>query len=186
VLARNHVAQGVNEQIGAVSAIEAKLHLLQIGGKMFGADLVPRAIMPRFKEKTRIRRVSRDARAVLVAGVFLGVVVDGFVFHVANSGLVSGQFVRDDYVHIGADVFLDVLCQRSLRASSAWKKRTSRRAVECRSQLVWHDVRRANCDRSLATFRDIGFVHFDRTVQHRRSTSFMAARMRWQRYHAVL
>jgi len=99
------VAQGVNEQIGAVSAIEAKLHLLQIGGKMFGADLVPRADNAALQKRKRgFDGVSRDARAVLVAGVFLGVVVDGFVFHVANSGLVSGQFVRDDYVHIGADV----------------------------------------------------------------------------------
>ena len=33
---------------------------------------------------------------------------------------------------------------------------------------------------------DIGFIHFDSTVQHGLVYLFHAARMRWQRYHAVL
>ena len=37
------MTQRINEQIGAFPAIESERHLVQVGGKMFGADLVPRS-----------------------------------------------------------------------------------------------------------------------------------------------
>src|SRR5438309_813012 len=39
----NHMAQSVQEQVGILPAIEAELHLIQIGRKMLRADLMPRS-----------------------------------------------------------------------------------------------------------------------------------------------
>jgi hypothetical protein len=45
---RNHMAQRVNEQIGAFPAVKAERHFVQVGWEVLGADLVPRSVSPEF------------------------------------------------------------------------------------------------------------------------------------------
>ena len=40
---RDHMAQGIQKQIGILPTIEAEAHLVQVGGEMLGANLVPRS-----------------------------------------------------------------------------------------------------------------------------------------------
>ena len=160
------MTQSVDEQIGAFPAIEPELHLVQVGCEMLGTDLVPRSDDAAFQKRERgFDGVSRDASAVLVAGIFFGVVVDGFVFHVANSGLVGGQFVGDDYVHIGADVFLDVLCQRSLAGVLCMEETHITSALSNANYHFFIGGRLASSGVPLLSAH-VGFVHFDSTVQH--------------------
>src|SRR5439155_14620580 len=37
----NHMTQGVQEQIGTLSAVETEAHLVQVGGQMLSTDFVP-------------------------------------------------------------------------------------------------------------------------------------------------
>jgi len=161
------VTQSVDEQIGAFPAIEPELHLVQVGCEMLGTDLVPRSDDAAFQKRERgFNRVSRDASAVLVAGIFFGIVVDGFVFQIADGGLVGGQFVGNDYVHIGADVFLDVLCQSSL-ACILGVEETNITAALSNTNHDFFVISSTLEFFSAMLPANIGFVHLDRTVQHR-------------------
>ena len=45
------MAQGVNEKISVLPAIEAELHFVQVCGKMLRADLVPRSNDAAFQQR---------------------------------------------------------------------------------------------------------------------------------------
>ena len=47
------MAQGIKEQIVVLPAIEAEGHLIQIGGEMLRADLVPASNNPAFQERPK-------------------------------------------------------------------------------------------------------------------------------------
>lgn len=62
------MTQGVQEQVRAVPAIEPESHLVQVGQKMFGADLVPRSHDAALEQReSGFDRVRRNARAILIA-----------------------------------------------------------------------------------------------------------------------
>ena len=104
------MTQGIQEQSRTLPAIEPELHLREVCGKMLGADLVPRSDDAAFQEREcRFNRVSRDARAFLVSRILFGAMVDRLMLVLAHGRLIGGQFIRDDYVNVGADAFLDVL-----------------------------------------------------------------------------
>lgn len=158
--------QGINEQIGTVAAIEPKLHLREVGGKMFGANLVPRSDDAALqKRECGFDGVGGNASAVFVAGIFLGIVVDGFVLVFTYSGFISGQFVGDDYVHIGADVFLNVLRQGSLAGIFGMKEANIAAALPDTDNDFFVGSRFAATGMALFS-ADVGFIHFNRAVQH--------------------
>jgi hypothetical protein len=110
----NEFQHRVAKQIWVIAIVEAPFHFVEIGREMFRADLVPASNdAPLEERERRFNRVSRDARAVLVADIFFCIVVDGFVLSLADCRLISRQFVGNNYVYIGADVFFDVLRQRA-------------------------------------------------------------------------
>ena len=161
------MTQSVDEQIGAFPAIEPELHLVQVGCEMLGTDLVPRSDDAAFQKRERgFNRVSGDARAVLVAGIFFGIVVDGFVFQIADGGFVGWQLVGNDYVHIGADVLLDVLCQRSFAGILSMEE-TNIAAALPDANHHFFVISSALEFFSAMLAADIGFVHLYSTVQHR-------------------
>lgn len=76
----------IAEEILILPVVETPRHFLQVGGKMFHRDLVPRANDPALKERERrFNRVRGYAQAVFIADVLFGLVIDALVLHVAMS-----------------------------------------------------------------------------------------------------
>src|ERR1700687_3452391 len=48
---RNHMTQGINEQIGTLPTIKPEFHLFEIGREMLDADSVPRSGNAAFEER---------------------------------------------------------------------------------------------------------------------------------------
>ncbi len=162
------MAQSINKQIGAVPAIEAELHLCEVSGQMLSADLVPRSDNAALQEREgRFDCVSRDASAILVSGVFLGSVVDGFVSVLSNGGFIGGQFVSDDYVYVGANVLLDVLRQRSLTSIFGVEETNIAAALTDSDNDLFLSILAPMLFEVALLSANIRFVHLDRAVQHR-------------------
>lgn len=162
------MAQRIQEQRVTLAAVEAERHLVQVGREMLCADLVPRSHDAALEQREcRFHRVSRDASTVLVSGIFLGVMVDGFVSVSTNSRFIGWQFVGDDYVHIGADILLDVLRQRALLGIFGMEESEIAIALTNADNDLFLDVL-APVFFEVALFSaDIGFVHLDSAVKHR-------------------
>src|ERR1039458_216817 len=108
----NHMAQRIEEQIGAVSTVKPERHFVQIGLQMLRANSVPCSNdAPLEQRECGFYGVGMNVRPepdVLFAGVFDRLMLDS-----AHSLAVRGQFVSDDHVNVAADVFLDVPRQSS-------------------------------------------------------------------------
>lgn len=160
------MTQRIQEQGRGFSAIEAELHLREIGWEVLCADLVPRTYNAPLEEtKGRLNRVRCDALSILVTNVLLGHVIDGFMFHLADRRLVGLQGVGNDYVHISADVLSDVLLQRAgFRIFNMEEPNISAALPDADNYFL----------RSLGSFgtpaqhfsANVGFVHLDSTFQH--------------------
>src|SRR6266536_4345949 len=108
------MTQGVQEQIGVLPAIEAELHLIQIGRKMLRADLVPRSHdAPLQEAESALDCVGMNVRSE--AYIFLLCVIHGLmpIAQFAQSLWVGCQFIRHDHIHILRDIFLDISGQSS-------------------------------------------------------------------------
>jgi len=162
------MTQRVDKQIGSFPAIEPKRHFVKVGREMLGADLVPRSDDASLQEREgRFDSVSRDARAVLVSGIFLGGVIDGFMIQVANCTRVGREFVGNDYFHVSADVFFDVFRQCTfLGIVSVEEPQIA--ATLPNTDDNFFGVPFAAPAGTVAPLlaADVGFVHFDSTVKH--------------------
>lgn len=110
---RYHVAQCIEEQIGALAAIESEAHLFQVGGEMLGAQTVPRSRDTAFEE----RESGFDGIGVNVAhDVYAAAVVNSLVVFPASLSHccdVRHVVIGENHVHILGDVLLDVPSQRA-------------------------------------------------------------------------
>jgi hypothetical protein len=106
------MTQGVNEQIGTLSAIEAEAHLFQVGRKMLGADPMPRSHNAAFEK----RESGFDGIGVNVShDVHTRAVIDFLVIRslrFTHRSLISGCVVREDNLNILRNVLADVLSKR--------------------------------------------------------------------------
>ena len=107
------MTQGINEQIGTLPAIEAELHLFEVGRKMLGANPVPRPHDAALEEReggfNRVGvNVSHDVDAGTVVNLF---VVRPLGF--PHSRVVRGCVIGEDYFHVLTDILADVLRERS-------------------------------------------------------------------------
>lgn len=108
------MAQSINEQIGTLPAVEAKLHFFQVGLKMLCADLVPRPYDSTLKQREcGFNRVCRNREVILNPNIFFGSVIDGFMFVSPDCLLICGEIVGHDHLNIIADVSLNVLLEGS-------------------------------------------------------------------------
>src|SRR5208282_5727389 len=165
-ISRDHMTQRVDEQIRAFPAIEAESHLVQVSHEMLGADLVPRSHDAAFQEGERgFDCVSRDARAVLVSGVFTCQMVDRLMFHVSNSVLVRWETIGDDYVHICAHVLLDVLPQSPALSVFGVEEAQIAVALAKADDNLFRVPSNLRSEAFLLSAH-VGFVHFNSTVKH--------------------
>src|SRR5258706_4095946 len=110
---RNHMTQGICEQISILPTIKSELHLFEICGKMLRADVMPRTSDRPLEE----RECVLDGVSVDVSDyINLGAMIDRFVLVFVESGLnhrfrVADPIVGDDSIHIHTDAIFDVLSE---------------------------------------------------------------------------
>src|SRR5580704_8466533 len=107
------MTQGIQEQGGRLSAVEAESHFIQVRLEMLCADLVP------CSHDAALQQAERRLYGIgvnVALNVNLVTVTDSLVLGAMNfSGnhrlWVGRHFVCNHHVHVSTDIFLDVLCE---------------------------------------------------------------------------
>src|SRR5579872_5272115 len=108
------MTQGIKKQVGILPAIEAKTHLFQVRGEMFGADVVPRSHDAALEQtESGLHSVCVNVAFDIDPSLVLNLLVRHVGIEFDNRANIGWEFIGNDYVCILADVFLDVLCQRA-------------------------------------------------------------------------
>lgn len=158
------MAQGVNEQIGAITAIKAKAHLVQVGLQVLGAEAMPRSDDAALQE----RKCGLDGIGVNVgsdANIFLRAVVDGFMPRLADRLAIGAVFVGHDYVNVFGDIVLNELRQRATLGVFRVEETHRAAALTNAENNLLIAVSETRLAMTLLMSTNIGFVHFDSTVQ---------------------
>ena len=160
------MTQGVQEQIGAIAAIEAKLHLFQVGWKVFSRDAVPRSRDTALEERER----GFDGVSVNVShDVHARTVIDSLVVLAASlshCSKVRHVVIGENHVHVLRDVLADVtskgarlrvVCVEEAEIAVALADADDHFLVIKLSDLAFVAIPTA----------DIGNVHLHFAIQHR-------------------
>jgi len=107
------MTQSIQEQVRPLPAIESEAHLLQIGGEMLGADLVPRS-----HDSSLEKREGRFHSVCVNIPIYVAALTVNDCLVILDPGLSHGdcvgpEIVCEDNFHILADVFADVLGKRA-------------------------------------------------------------------------
>lgn len=162
---RDHMTQSVDKQIGAVPAIEAKLHLFQVGSEMLGADAVPRSSNPTLEQRESGFHgvgvnVAHDVYARTVVNLF---VVGSLCF--AHRGFVGRCVVSENDFHILTDILADVSGERSsFRIVRVEEPEIAVALADTDNHFLVVEF----SDLSLVAIpaTDVGHVHLDFAVEH--------------------
>lgn len=171
-ISRNHVSQGIQEQIGTLAAVKAECHFIEIGGQMLCANVMPRS------EDSTLEQGERafDGISMNVAdNINAAAMIDGLVTGLerADSLFVCLEIVSDNHVNVLADVLPNVAFQRS--RSDIFGVEETQVAValtDADHNFLADFPAPLNLLRALARVHvlglaaDKGFVDFHRTVEH--------------------
>lgn len=159
------MTQGIQKQVGTLPSIEPKFHLLQIGGKVFRANLVPRSDHATLEE----RECGFDRVGVNVAfHVDVPAMADGLVLpslaEFGSRAAILVEFVREKHIHIRAYVLLNESAERArLYVLSMEEPEFSPALPDADHYFL---VFGASSRFAVMESADIGFVHFDLARQH--------------------
>lgn len=162
------MAQGIQEQIGILPAVEAKCHFVQVRCEMLCTDFVPASYDSALEKRER----GFDSVSVNVSSepdVFLFRVIDALVLDLANGGFVGLPFIGNQHVHIGADIFLNVLSKCAGLRICGVEESEFPVALPYPNHSFFpaHHSGFLPGLTDVAKFSaDIGFVHFDGAIQH--------------------
>jgi hypothetical protein len=160
------MTQGVNEQIGVLPAIEAKLHLFQVGRKMLGANPVPRSHDAALEEResgfNRIGvNVSHHVHARTVVNLFV-ICPLGF----PHSRFVRGGIIRENDFHVLTDILADVPSECSALCVSGVEEAQIAVAL-ADAYDHFFVVHASDTAFALVPSADVRNVHLDLPIQHR-------------------
>ena len=152
-----------------LATIEPESHFVQVGREMLGADLVPCTHNAAFQKRERI---FNGIGVNVAVNVDLALVANGFVFGAVDLGgdhrfWISRHFVCDHYINVSTNVFLNILCQRSGLNIARVKESEFPATLPYTNYdflVAVGSVPPSTATALLST--DVGFVHFDCTVQH--------------------
>ncbi len=158
--------QSVHEQIGTLPAIEAKLHLFEVGRKMLRADSVPRSHDAAFEQGERgfdgVRvYIAHDVDA---AAVLNRLVI--FVPGLLDRHGIRGSIVGHNHVHIFADVFADEFCEGSRLGISGMEKPHVAVALP-NTENYFFVVHAGDAPLALVPAAYVSSIQFDGAIQHR-------------------
>jgi len=162
------MAQSVNKQIGTLAAVETERHFVQVGLQVLGTDFVPRSNDAAFqKRECRFHGIRMD----FATSVFLDRVIDLLVgscdVGFPHSRAVDVEIIRHNHINIGADVFLNVLCQRStLDILSVEEAESAATLPDANDNLFVGSTSALGYAFAASATADIGLIHFNGSVQH--------------------
>jgi len=161
------MTQSIEEQIRALPAIEAKLHLFQVRREMLRADAVPRSSDTALEKRKRRFDcvgvdVSDDVSARTVIDCFVAVGLSEF-FHCE---LIRCVVVGKDHVHILADVLADIPSKRS-GLSVMGMKETEIAVTLTNTDDHLFVVHFGGMPLTAILAVNVGHIHFDLAIQHR-------------------
>ena len=160
------MTQGIQEQSRTLPPIEPESHLVQIGREMFRADLVPTSDDPALQEReSRFDRIGVNVSIHVMAAAM----IDGLVTLTPDAGFihrkrVGAVVVCDHDFNVSADVLLDVLRQRTRLCVIGMEESQIATALPDTDYDLFV-LSPATADTALLA-AEVGFVHFDRTVEH--------------------
>jgi len=165
-LRSDHMTQSIHEQIRPLPAIEAKLHLFEIGREMLGANPVPRshdaALEKREGGFNRIGvNVSHDIHARTVINLF---VIRSFGF--PHGRFVRGCIISENNFHVLADILADVLRERSTFGVSGVEEAEIAIALADAYHYLFV-VHASDTAFAFVPSADVSNVHLDLAIQHR-------------------
>lgn len=156
------MTQGIEKQIGTLPAIETEAHFFEVGRQMLCANPMPGSQYPALEQ----RESGLDSVCVNIAHyIHAGTMIDGLmVFDPSplHCKRVCGEIVSHNHVHIGTDVFADILCQCPGLHVLGMKQAKLTVALANANDNFFLRVALAA---RLSAY--IGFVHFDFAVEHR-------------------
>lgn len=160
----DHMTQSILEKHVVLPAVETEGHLFQIGREMFRRDFMPRSSDTALQKRERIfDGVCMDfARNVDSAAV-----VDGLVSISAKPGIhhgprIANPIVSDNHICIGADVFTDVLGERSgFGVFYVKKPQFSASLTDADNDVFFRATPRLSFP--MLDAADVRFVHFNNT-----------------------
>lgn len=164
---RNHMTQGVQEQVTILSAIEPEAHFFKVGREMLCANMMPRSANAPLEQRERVF----DSVCMNVSHYidFLAV-IDRLVFarrHTStlDCGWVRRVIVGEDHIDILADVFADVIGERP--GFHIFGMKQSKFAITLpNSDYDFLILQAAFPAASLVYPANEGFIHFDFSVKH--------------------
>src|ERR1022692_2176132 len=160
------MAQRVKEQIGAIAAVEAKAHFVQIGLQMLRAEPVPRSNDAALEQReSRFNGVGMNVSSE--PDVLFRAVIHGLMPSLAHGLAVRAIFIGHDHINVLRDVLLNVPRQSATLGifrmeESHWPATLT----DANNDQLVAVPESGFAERALLLPADIGFVHFDSTVQH--------------------
>src|SRR5260370_27166008 len=158
------MTQGINKQVRVFPAIEAEFHLSKICREMLCADLVPTSNDAALQERECILnsvRVNVSSKSDIL---FCGM-IDGFVFVGSYSFLICRKIIGNDDINIGRNIFFYVLGKRSHSGIFGMEEAHISPTL-ANTNHTFFVVFSALIPATALSTANIGFVHFNSTVQH--------------------
>src|SRR5437899_2490387 len=163
------MTQSVQEQVGIISAIEPEGHLVQVGCKMLCADAVPRSDNPALQEREGVL----DCIGMNFAlNINLGFVLDSLMLSLRYSCFgdcvgVNRMLIGNQNVHVLTDIFANVLRNRTLLNIGCVEETKIAITLPDADDDLLCVVSESRFALAAVQFAaDIGFIHFDSTVEH--------------------
>lgn len=160
------MTQGIQEQIGVLPAIKPEFHLFEIGREMLCADMVPTSHDSTLEKRESIF----DGISMDVADhINFGAMVDGLVLVLVNASLnhclgVANPIIGDDPTHVHTDAIFDVFGERVRFGVLDMVEPNLAAALPDADYDFF--IRAAPGTSTVLDTADIGFIHFDRAVEH--------------------
>src|ERR1035437_8022234 len=164
------MTQSVNEQVGTIPAVEAEAHFVKIGLQMLGANLVPRSDDAALEQREgilcRVRMnigSNPDVFSSTVVYLLMGRGHVGFT----HGRAIDVEVIGHNHVNGLRYVLAEVLCQCSrLHVLCVEETKSTTALSDADYDLFVGSTATLMDALSASLASNIGFVHFDSTVQH--------------------
>jgi len=161
------MTQGVQKQVGILSAIESEGHLSAIGLQMLRADLMPRSDNAALQEREgRLDGIGMDVPVHIDAEAVPDCLVLCLYSHAPCHAAIEVVIVREQYIQVLTDVLADKLFERSARYIFRMEESQIAAALPDADYGFFLGATPAN-PRPVSATADVGFIYFNLAAEHR-------------------
>ena len=158
------MTQGIQEQVGVFPAVESERHFVEVSSKMLRANLVPRSHDSALQEREgTFNRIGVDVADY----VDVLAVIDGFVSvaEFAECPWIGREIIGHNHIYIFGNVLADIFCESALlRVCGMEESKVAISLTDSDNNLLLSLGDFLASSENFAT--NIGFVHFNRSVEH--------------------